>query len=239
MAKIRLAVVADIHWHEQRRESYRHHFDRVHEEADLLVLPGDLTGQGLLEEARSLAAQLAKVRIPMVGVLGNHDVHASNDGVIARLLEDVGVLLLDGKTASLQVNGLTVGFTGTKGFCGGFGARCLTPFGEREIKEFIAVTREEAAKLEHGLSSLSTDVRVVVLHYSPVADTLDGEPVELYPFLGSSLLSEPIDRLGADIILHGHAHHGVERGATQGGIPVRNAALPVIGRSWAVYELEH
>jgi len=159
--------------------------------------------------------------------------------VIARLLEDVGVLLLDGKTASLQVNGLTVGFTGTKGFCGGFGARCLTPFGEREIKEFIAVTREEAAKLEHGLSSLSTDVRVVVLHYSPVADTLDGEPVELYPFLGSSLLSEPIDRLGADIILHGHAHHGVERGATQGGIPVRNAALPVIGRSWAVYELEH
>jgi len=238
MPKIRLAVVADIHWHAERRPSYRHHFDQVHEVADILVLPGDLTGQGLLEEARSLCQQLRRVTIPIIAVLGNHDVHSRHDDSIPHLLEDAGVMLLNGKTARLQINGLSVGFTGTKGFCGGFGARCLTPFGEREIKEFIAVTRDEAAKLENGLKSLETDIRVAVLHYSPVAETLEGEPVELYPFLGSSLLSEPVDRVGADIILHGHAHHGVERGATQSGIPVRNAALPVIGRSWAVYELE-
>ena len=238
MAKIRLAVVADIHWHEQRRASYRHHFDRVHEFADVLVLPGDLTGQGLMAEARSLAEQLAKARIPMVAVLGNHDVHARSDHSIIGVLADAGAVFLNGATVTLKVGDLTVGFAGTKGFCGGFGARCLTPFGEQEIKDFIGVTREEAAKLEEGLGSLQAEVRVVVLHYSPVAQTLDGEPAELYPFLGSSLLSEPIDRLGADIILHGHAHHGVERGTTQAGIPVRNTALPVIGRSWAVYELE-
>ena len=238
MARVRLAVVADIHWHEQRRESYRHHFDRVHEFADVLVLPGDLTGQGLLPEAVSLAQALARVRVPVVAVLGNHDVHARDGGGVSQALADVGVRFLDGEPVTVQVNGVRLGFTGTKGFCGGFGARCLTPFGEQEIKDFIAVTRDEAAKLEQGLRSLETDVRVAVLHYAPIAETLDGEPVELYPFLGSSLLSEPVDRLGADLILHGHAHHGLERGSTQAGIPVRNAALPVIGRSWAVYDLE-
>ena len=232
---VTLAVVGDIHWHVEQRQSYHHHFDTVHEVADVLVLPGDLTGSGLPEESRLLASVLARVRVPVLAVLGNHDVHTEHTEEVVRILEDAGVRMLrgGGDAVTLQMHGISVGFCGTKGFCGGFGARCLTPFGERSIKEFIAETKEEASRIAHDLAAMDTDVRVVVLHYAPIEATVSGEPRELYPFLGSSLLCEPIDRLGADLVLHGHAHYGSERGSSESGIPVRNVALPVLKRSYA------
>jgi len=232
---VTLAVVGDIHWHVEQRDSYHHHFDTVHEAAQVLVLPGDLTGSGLPEEARLLASVLAKVRVPVLAVLGNHDMHTEHTEEVVRILEDAGVRVLrgGGDAVVLTLQGIRVGFCGTKGFCGGFGARCLTPFGERAIKDFIAETKDEAAHIAHDLTTMEADIRVVVLHYAPVEATVNGEPRELYPFLGSSLLCEPIDRLGADLVVHGHAHYGSERGSSESGIPVRNVALPVLKRSYA------
>jgi Icc-related predicted phosphoesterase len=235
---ITVAAVGDLHWHVERRRTFHHHFDTVHEVADFLVLPGDLTGSGLPEETRALVEVLARVQVPVLCVLGNHDMHTDNTEEVVRILRGAGVHVLrgDGDAVTFEKNGLTIGFCGTKGFCGGFGARCLTPFGERSIKTFIAETKEEAARIQHDLTGMNCDIRIVVLHYAPVQDTVTGEPLELYPFLGSSLLCEPIDRLGADLVLHGHAHYGAEHGASESGIPVRNVALPVLQRSYATFE---
>ncbi len=234
---VKLATVGDLHWHVDRRRTFHHHFDTVHEVADFLVLPGDLTGSGLPEEARLLAAVLAETRIPVVAVLGNHDVHTEHTREVLAILRGAGVTVLEGGDAvTFTIRGVTVGFCGVKGFGGGFGARCLTPFGETTIKSFIAETKDEAARIAHDLAGLETDLRIVVLHYAPVEETVHGEPRELYPFLGSSLLCDPIDRLGADLVVHGHAHYGAERGQTEAGIPVRNVALPVLQRSYAILE---
>ncbi|MHB9130281.1 MAG: metallophosphoesterase family protein [Armatimonadota bacterium] len=236
--QVKLAVVGDIHWHVNQRVTYHHHFDTVDEVADFLVLPGDLTGSGLPEEARLLAAILAKVQVPVIAVLGNHDVHTGHASEVIRILQGAGVHILQGGGDALtfKIRGVSIGFCGTKGFCGGFGARCLTPFGESSIKEFIAETKEEAERINYDLSRLHTDIRIVVLHYAPIEETVQGEPRELYPFLGSSLLCEPIDRLGANLVVHGHAHYGSERGHSESGIPVRNVALPVLKRSYAIME---
>lgn len=235
---IKLAVVGDIHWHVDRRRTFHHHFETVHEVADFLVLPGDLTGSGLPEEMQLLADILVQVKVPVIAVLGNHDMHTDHTDEVIKILRDAGVHLLlgGGDAVSFTVRGISLGFCGTKGFCGGFGARCLTPFGEPSIKSFIAETKEEAARIDHDLRSLNTDLKIVVLHYAPVADTVQGEPKELFPFLGSSLLCEPIDRIGANLVVHGHAHYGTERGRTESGIPVRNVALPVLQRSYAIME---
>jgi len=233
-----VAAVGDLHWHVERRRTFHHHFQTIHETADFLVLPGDLTGSGLPEEIRMLAEVLVKVQVPVLCVLGNHDMHTDHTDEVVAILRDAGVhvLLGGGDAVTFEKNGLTIGFCGTKGFCGGFGARCLTPFGERTIKSFIAETKEEAARIQQDLSGMQCDIRIVVLHYAPVQATVAGEPMELYPFLGSSLLCEPIDRLGADLVLHGHAHYGAEYGASESGIPVRNVALPVLQRSYATFE---
>jgi len=235
---ITVAAVGDLHWHVERRRTFHHHFQTIHEVADFLVLPGDLTGSGLPEEARLLAEILAEVRIPVIAVLGNHDMHTDHNEELVHILQDVGVhvLLGGGDAATFTVRDVSVGFCGTKGFCGGFGARCLTPFGEQAIKDFIAETKDEAARIEDDLTNMTTDIRVVVLHYAPIEATVRGEPRELFPFLGSSLLCGPIDRLGANLVLHGHAHYGTERGESEAGIPVRNVALPVLNRSYAVFE---
>lgn len=235
---VKLAAVGDIHWHVDRRRTFHHHFEMVHEVADFLVIPGDLTGSGLPEEMRLLADVLREVRIPVIAVLGNHDMHTDHTDEVASILRDAGVHLLcgGGDRQTFTVRGRSVGFCGAKGFCGGFGARCLTPFGEPSIKAFISETKDEAAKIETDLRELHTDFKIVVLHYAPVVATVEGEPRELFPFLGSSLLCEPIDRLGADLVLHGHAHNGAERGKTESGIPVRNVALPVLNRSYAILE---
>ncbi len=235
---ITIAAVGDLHWHVERRRTFHHHFETVNEVVDFLVLPGDLTGSGLPEEMRLLAKILAEVRVPVIAVLGNHDVHTDNTAEVTAILQDAGVHVLrgGGDAVTFTVRDISIGFCGAKGFCGGFGARCLTPFGEQAIKAFIAETKDEAARIEYDLNNLHTDIRIVVLHYSPIEATVHGEPPELYPFLGSSLLSGPIDRLGANLVLHGHAHYGSERGESETGIPVRNVALPVLKRSYAVFE---
>lgn len=235
---ITVAAVGDLHWHVERRRTFHHHFETIHEVADFLVLPGDLTGSGLPEEMRLLSEILVEVRVPVIAVLGNHDMHTDHCEEVIHILHDAGVHVLQGGGDALTftVREVTIGFCGAKGFCGGFGARCLTPFGEKAIKDFIAETKDEAARIEHDLHHMHTDLRVVVLHYAPIETTVRGEPPELYPFLGSSLLAGPIDRLGANLVLHGHAHYGSERGETEAGIPVRNVALPVLKRSYAVFE---
>lgn len=235
---ITVAAVGDLHWHVERRRTFHHHFETIHEVADFLVLPGDLTGSGRPEEMRLLAEVLVDVRVPVLAVLGNHDVHTDHVEEVTHILQDAGVHVLrgGGDAVSFTVRDGSIGFCGTKGFGGGFGARCLTAFGEQSIKSFIAETKDEAARIEYDLNNLHTDIRVVVLHYAPIEATVSGEPKELYPFLGSSLLVGPIDRLGANLVLHGHAHYGTERGESEGGIPVRNVALPVLHRSYAVFE---
>lgn len=236
-APVTMAVVGDIHWHVGQRPTYHHHFETVHEVADFLVLPGDLTGSGLPDEARALAEVLRRVRVPVLAVLGNHDIHSQHTEEVVAILEDAGVAVLrHGAARSYTVRGHAIGFCGTKGFGGGFGARCLTPFGEDAIKEFVRETKEEADYIRQGLQSLQTQIKVVVFHYAPIQTTVEGEPRELYPFLGSSLLIGPVDELGADLVVHGHAHLGTERGVSEFGIPVRNVALPVLKRSYAIIE---
>jgi uncharacterized protein len=190
----------------------------------VLVLCGDLTTHGRAEQMQGFVEELKGVDIPIVTVLGNHDYEAGEvDGCI-QVLRDRGVSVLDGEQAVID----GVGFVGTKGFCGGFGRGALAPFGEPEIKQFVQVSLDEAIKLENGLRNLNTAVRVVVLHYSPILETVLGEPEQIHPFLGSSRLLQPIETLGADVVFHGHAHHGTFEATTPSGIPVYNVAYPIL-----------
>jgi len=183
----------------------------------------------------SLLNALVRIRVPIVAVLGNHDYESGEQEELKRLMIKEGIKVLDG--SSYERDG--VGFAGAKGFCGGFGRGALTPFGEPEVKAFVQAGIEEATRLERALSMLRTPKRVVVTHYSPVRDTVEGEPPEILPYLGSSRLGEVIDRLGAHLVLHGHAHHGSAEGKTTGGIPVYNVALSLLqstGKPYRIFE---
>lgn len=170
-------------------------------------------------------------------MLGNHDYHLGHEVEVTALLAEAGVIVLEGAGRVLEVGGIRVGVAGIKGFGGGFAGACATEFGEPEMKAFVHHTRLAAARLERALEELDADLRIALLHYSPVADTLRGEKPEIHAFLGSYLLAEAADRGGACLILHGHAHGGTEKGATEGGVPVRNVAQPVIRRAYALYTL--
>ncbi|AEF37054.1 conserved hypothetical protein [Mycolicibacter sinensis] len=167
-------------------------------------------------------------------MLGNHDYHRNQQEEITDALRDAGIVVLEGETHTVDVAGRRVGIAGVKGFGGGFAGRCATAFGEPEMKAFVAATTTAAARLREGLGALHADYRIALLHYSPVADTLLGEPPEIYPFLGSCLLAEAIDDAGADLAVHGHAHSGIEAGRTAGGVPVRNVAQPLIRAPYTV-----
>ena len=164
----------------------------------------------------------------MVAVLGNHDYHADREAGVRRVLEDAHVQVLEGEAAAIDVDGVRVGIAGTKGFGGGFRGAHGSDFGEPEMKAFVGHTKMLSDRLERALAGLDADLRIALLHYSPIEATLEGERLEIYPFLGSYLLAEAVDNAGADLVLHGHAHHGVEKGRTPSGIPVRNVAQPVI-----------
>ncbi len=205
--------------------------------ADVLLLAGDLTRHGTVDEARVVAAEFGEVGVPVVAVLGNHDHHSDAQDEIATLLDDNGITVLEGSATTVTVGGHTIGIAGTKGFGGGFAGKCASVFGERQMRDFASHTVELAQSLRAALAGLDTDVTVALTHYSPVSDTLHGEPREIYPFLGSYLLGEAIDDCGADLAVHGHAHAGYERGTTPGGIRVRNVAAPVIRAAFAVYDL--
>ena len=232
---IHVAAAGDIHFGPDAAGTLRPHLEHLGERADLLLLAGDLTRVGTAEEARALADELADVDIPMVGVLGNHDYHSGQADEVAAVLEGIGVHMLEGTSVVIPVNGTKVGIAGTKGFGGGFAGACGSEFGEPEMKAFMLHSRGLAERLEHSLTTLEADVKLALLHYAPCPDTLMGERPEIFPFLGSHLLGEAVDRGGAALTLHGHAHRGTERGLTAGGRHVRNVAQPVLGHAYALY----
>jgi Icc-related predicted phosphoesterase len=221
---IRVAAMADLHFTRSSAGAFQPIFARLQSEADVLVLCGDLTDHGLPEEAQLLARELNAVKMPMVGVLGNHDVESSKTDEVNDILRSAGLTLLDGD--AVEING--VGFAGAKGFAGGFDQRSLAPWGEEIIKRFVHETIEEALKLESALAKLRTPQRIALLHYSPIRATVEGEPLEIFAFLGSSRLEEPINRFPVTAVFHGHAHRGTMEGATRSNVPVYNVALPLL-----------
>jgi Icc-related predicted phosphoesterase len=221
---MRIAALADLHFSPQSYDRLREPLSRVRDEADVLVIAGDLTNYGKPEEMESLLNALVRLRVPTVAVLGNHDYESGKHEELMKMMATEGIKILDG--SSYERDG--VGFAGTKGFLGGFGRGVLTAFGEPEVKAFVQASIDEAMKLERALSLLRAEKRVVIVHYSPIADTVKGEPPEIFPYLGSARLAEVADRHGCKLILHGHAHHGVLEGRTTGGIPVYNVALPIL-----------
>jgi Icc-related predicted phosphoesterase len=235
---IRVAAVGDVHIGPECAGQLRPHYKELGEHADLFVLAGDLTRCGEPAEIDLLCGELEGVSVPVVAVLGNHDHHAGKQDEVARRLGEVGVHVLEGTSVVLDVDGVSVGVAGTKGFGGGFMGASGSSFGENEMKAFIDHTQCLADGLRDALAVLATDVRVALLHYSPIEETLRGERLEIYPFLGSYLLAEAIDDAGCDVAFHGHAHHGCERGVTAGGTRVRNVAHPVLGRPYKVYGIE-
>jgi len=234
---VRIAAAGDLHYDALSHGKLRSHFQKLENEADLLLLAGDLTDTGTPEEAVVLAEDLKGVRIPIVAVLGNHDYQCNQVEAVQRILEDTGIIVLEGDATVIQCRDLSIGIAGTKGFGGGFEGACGTIFGEPEMKAFIRHTERLSDQLKDALVSLKTDLKVALLHYAPIRETLAGERAEVYPFLGSYLLGKAIDEGGADLVVHGHAHHGRERGMTRGGIPVRNAAIPMLKKANLFYSL--
>ncbi|SDW50893.1 Predicted phosphoesterase [Amycolatopsis xylanica] len=234
---IRIAAVGDIHLGEDARGQLRPALENLASHADVLLLAGDLTRHGSLDEARVVADEFAGLAVPIVAVLGNHDHHSDAADPIAAMLEETGITVLEGTATTLQIGGRTLGVAGAKGFGGGFAGKCASRFGEREMKAFVEHTMETAGRLREALMSLDTDFTVALTHYAPINGTLHGEPPEIYPFLGSYLLCEPIDEKQADLAIHGHAHYGCEQGVTPGGVRVRNVAQPVIRAAYATYVL--
>jgi len=227
---VRVAAVGDIHLGRTTSGApIQSLLAKVPEQADVLALCGDLTDRGEPEEGRQLGRALATVGVPVVAVLGNHDYESGKVPELTRILSEAGVQVLDGGDA-FEIHG--IGFAGVKGFAGGFGRRALGPWGEETIKLFVREAVDEALKLETSLSKLRTDRRVALLHYSPIAGTVEGEPREIYPYLGSSRLEEPLIRYPVDCVFHGHAHHGALEGKTVGGVTVYNVSLSLLQRSF-------
>jgi Icc-related predicted phosphoesterase len=226
---VRIAAMGDVHYGKTAQSSVQSVFSQLADHADVLVLCGDLTDYGLPDEARILARDLsAHVRIPVVGVLGNHDFEGGKQDEIRQILIDAGVAMLDGE--SHEVHG--IGFAGVRGFCGGFGRGALGPWGENIIKAFVHEAVTESLKLETALARLRTQTRIAVLHYAPVRATVEGEPLEIFPFLGSSRLEEPLSRYPVRAVFHGHAHNGQLEGRTTNGTVVYNVAMPLLRKRW-------
>jgi len=222
---VRVAAVGDIHLGGKGSDApLQILFGQVSEHADVLALCGDLTDRGDPEEARLMAKALSSVSVPIVAVLGNHDYESGKEREVSKILCDAGVHVLDGEAHEV----FGVGFAGVKGFAGGFGRRALGPWGEGLIKQFVREALDEALKLETALGQLRTERRVALLHYSPIAGTVAGEPLEIYPYLGSSRLEEPLSRYPVDVVFHGHAHHGTPEGRTMGDVPVYNVSMVLL-----------
>lgn len=237
---IRLAAVGDVHCGTDVRTQIRDQFASVPDHADALLLAGDLTRLGVPEEAEVLADALGGLRgLPIAGVLGNHDFQSDRQDEVRAIFEAAGVTMLEGSSVVWEIGSFRVAVAGSKGFGGGFEGTHATAFGESEMKRFVDHTRSLADRLDVCLQELDgADLTILLLHYAPIRETLTGEPREIFPFLGSYLFAELADRHAVDLVLHGHAHRGVERGRTTGGIPVRNVAQAVIQQGYAVYALD-
>ena len=226
---VRVAALGDLHCTKSSQGAFQSLFSRISEAAELLLIAGDLTDYGLPDEARVLTKELTALRIPVVAVLGNHDYESGKETEIRQILVDAGVTVLDGDACEV----LGIGIAGVKGFGGGFGKRALGPWGETIIKHFVHEAVDQALKLEAALARLRTQQLVALLHYAPVQQTVDGEPLEIYPFLGSSRLEEPINRYPVSLVFHGHAHRGQLEGATSSGVKVYNVSMPLLTRRFA------
>lgn len=225
---IRFAAVGDLHCTNESAGKLRPLFLKASEAADVLLLCGDLTDYGLVEEAHILAEELSVVRIPIVAVLGNHDFESDKQDEVRHILADAGVRMLDGEACEIE----GIGIAGAKGFVGGYGRRTLGPWGESATKIFVNEAIQEALKLESALAKLRTGKRIAILHYSPIVATVQGEPPEIFAFLGTSRLEEPLIRYPVSAVFHGHAHRGYPEGKTVNGIPVYNVAKPLLERSF-------
>jgi Icc-related predicted phosphoesterase len=226
---VRVAALADLHCTKTSQGAFQPLFARVSEAADILVIAGDLTDYGLPDEAAVLARELTALRIPAAAVLGNHDLESGRSAEVRDILTTAGLTILDGDACELQ----GIGIAGVKGFGGGFGRHALGPWGETIIKQFVHEAVDEALKLEAAFARLRTSQIIAVLHYSPIQGTVDGEPLEIYPFLGSSRLEEPMGRYPVSLVVHGHAHRGQLEGATKNGVPVYNVSMPLLTRTYA------
>ena len=225
--RLRIAAMGDLHVSKKSQGAFQPLFSQISEAADVLALCGDFTDYGLPDEARVLTRELtAAMKIPVIAVLGNHDYEGGKPDEIRQILRDAGVTVLDGEAT--EVHG--VGFAGVKGFAGGFGRGALGPWGERAIKAFVQEAVDEALKLEAALARLRTQKRVALLHYSPIRGTVAGEPPEIFAYLGSSRLEEPINRYRVTAVFHGHAHRGTPEGRTSAGVPVHNVSMPLLTR---------
>jgi Icc-related predicted phosphoesterase len=225
---VRFAAVGDLHCRKDSTGAMRALFAQASEAADALLLCGDLTDYGLPEEAHVLAEELAAAKVPIVAVLGNHDFESDAQDEVRRILADADVQVLDGEAC--EIHG--VGIAGAKGFAGGYGRATLGSWGERPIKAFVNEAIQEALKLESALAKLRTPQRLALLHYSPIAATVQGEPMEIFAFLGSSRLEEPLIRYPVSAVLHGHAHRGSPEGKTVNGTAVYNVAMPLLKRMY-------
>ena len=226
---VRVAAVGDLHCGKASRGAFHALFNHVAEAADLLVLCGDLTDYGLPEEAEILVKEMAPLaKVPVVGVLGNHDFESGQQGEVREILTRAGVTLLDGE--SCEIHG--IGFAGAKGFAGGFGRGTLGAWGEPVVKRFVQEALDEALKFESALARLKTSRRIAILHYAPIRDTVEGEPLEIFPYLGCSRLEEPLVRYPVDAVFHGHAHNGHPEGRARGNIPVFNVSMSLMLKSF-------
>ncbi len=239
---LRIAAVGDVHMADDLRGRYAPALAELSGQADVLLVAGDLTQHGTLDEAAAFAEEFAAANVPVVVVLGNHDHHSGLDEEIAELIRRAGIAVLEGEGVLLDTPRGRLGVAGAKGFCLGFTGRCAANFGETQMKAFTQHGIDSAGLLRHGFDALdraqpAADVRVALTHFAPTTSTLRGEPAEIWPFLGNHLLGEVIDASGADFAVHGHAHAGSERGRTEGGTPVRNVAQPVIRSAYRIYEI--
>jgi Icc-related predicted phosphoesterase len=227
---LKLAAIGDLHCTKTSQGKLQALFQQVTQSgADILLLCGDLVDYGQLDEAMVLAKELSPIRIPMLGVFGNHEYESGQQEEVRRILAEAGVTILDGDAIEV----LGIGFVGAKGFGGGFGEHALQPWGEETTKHFVQQALSEALKLESALAKLRTDHRIALLHYSPILATVMGEPPEIYPFLGSSRLEEPLNRYPVSAVFHGHAHRGAPEGRTQKNVPVFNVAMKLLAHVYS------
>ena len=236
MSQLRVAAVGDLHASDEHREHLERAFASL-EDVDLVLLAGDLTTHGLVDEASVLASACERAQAPVAAVLGNHDHHSGLQDEIGAVLERSGVVVLDGGHVVLELAGMQVGVVGAKGFVGGFPGAEIADFGERLLREVYAQTSREVEALETGLEAIAgCERRLVLLHYAPTVDTIVGEPEGIWAFLGSGRLAAPIGAHRPDVVLHGHAHHGRPSGAI-GTVPVYNVARQVVGSDFLVITL--
>lgn len=237
---MKIVALADLHISELSREQAAEVIKTASRAGEVLVIAGDITENGTLEEAGMFAQMVNEIKVPVIAVLGNHDYEQEQQDEIKDLLSQAEVKVLDGN--SVEING--VGFAGTKGFGGGFDDLQLSPWGERAVKAFVNESVREMLKLESALNRLPNGKKVVITHYAPIKETVSGEPEAIHPFLGSSRLASPVNSLKAMVCFHGHAHHGCHQGKTSTGIPVYNVSLPVLKQAgiktpYLIYEIDN